>query len=100
MESLSKSQCWNLPNNEITAQNRYWRNLVKLKDPGWVMECLKKSQDINKYIIKNIPELAYQFRWEQMSDNERLQEKFKYRSAPTYHGHYDGYEIQQEYEED
>jgi hypothetical protein len=90
MESLSRSQCWNLPKNEISANNRYWRDLVKSKDPGW--QSLKKIQDIDKYIIKNIPEIAYQFRWEQMTDNERLQEKFRYRNATPYHGHYENYD--------
>jgi hypothetical protein len=98
MDALSRSQCWNLPKNEINAHNRYWRNLVKTQDQNFLIQCLKGKQiDIDKYIIKNIPELAYQFCWEQMTDNEQLQEKFRYRnSKQNNQDHYDGYTMLEE----
>lgn len=89
MEALSRSQCWNFPNNVIKGQNRQWRDLIILKIPG------VNKKNIDEYVINNIPELAYQFRWEVMSDNQRLQEKFKYRGtlrSLRSNGHYESFQ--------
>jgi hypothetical protein len=88
MDALTRSQVWNLPMNIITSQNRKWRDLIKINDPT--------IKNINNYVIHNIPELAYQFKWEGMTDNQRLQEKFKYRNnydSLRHTGHYDGYHL-------
>ena len=54
MDALSRSQCWNLPKNEINAHNRYWRNLVKTQDQNFLIQCLKGKQiNIDKYIKQN-----------------------------------------------
>jgi len=100
MEALTRTQCWNLPNNIVVSQNRQWRDLIKLNDKNYLVGAIRggRKDDIDSYVIKNIPELAYQFKWELMTDNQRLQEKFKYRNNydDRYSGHYDGYKIEVE----
>ena len=90
MNALTRTQCWNLPNNIIQGQNRKWRELVMINIPE------VNKTNVDDYVCRNIPELAYQFRWEAMTDNQRLQEKFKYRNSYSSlrdSGHYDGYQL-------
>ena len=82
-----------MPNDLIEAENRKWRHLVVENDQDWALEMSKnplyKRQDIDNFIIKKYWDLAYQFTWLTLSDNERLQEKFKYRSKPRNVGYYE-----------
>lgn len=96
MNALTRAQCWNLPNNIIQGENRRWRELVMINIPS------VNKTNVDDYVKHNIPELAYQFNWEAMTDNQRLQEKFKYRNSYASlreSGHYDGYQIEVEEDE-
>ena len=84
MDTLTKTQCWNWPLDLIRADNRKWRDLIILHDK----DCPKNNDDIDKYIVKNYPELEYQFRWDAMDNNQRLAEKFHHRTRQSVIGNY------------
>lgn len=88
-EILSKGQVYSYPLDTIMGINREWRTGIKMHDPKWLMLIVKNpNADINRYIIKNYPELAEQFEWEQMTGNERMARKFGH--IQSHQGHYDG----------
>jgi hypothetical protein len=107
MSPLSKSEVWNSSINFILEQNRYWKNGIQELDQRWTLEALKNTDsNFVKFINKHYPDLRYQFNWIEMTPNERLQEKFRFRmpsiqrqgfsNGSTYKGYYDA----PNYEED
>lgn len=95
LRPLSKHEVWDLPLSEIQAHNRAWEDVIKEHDANWTLEILKsKPKDIKQYIFskKDYRDLHYQFRWGEMSGQERMIEKFKERTyeKTKSHGYYDG----------
>jgi hypothetical protein len=95
LKELSKQQVWDLPLAEIQACNKCWEDAVKEHDPKWLMTTLKNPKlDIKKFILgsKDYQLLHYQFKWCELTGQERMIEKFKERTyeKTKSHGYYDG----------
>lgn len=95
LRALTKHEVWDLPLTEIQSWNSAWEQAIKQHDPNWTMEIFKgKSRDIKQFILskQDYRELHYQFRWCEMTGQERMIEKFQERTyeKTKSHGYYDG----------
>jgi hypothetical protein len=77
MEILTPQQVFELPLDVVREYNAQWREAIRTKEHGWVMYVLKYPKaNIDNYIIKTFPELAFQFKYADMNTHERLQTRF------------------------
>jgi hypothetical protein len=78
MEILTREQCFETPIDIIAGYNAAWRQAIKLSHKPWTFFTLKYPHaNIDNYIIKNFPELAFQFVFADMSTHERLQARYQ-----------------------
>jgi hypothetical protein len=75
MQELTRQQVWSMPIEEIKLINNQWRSAIKQHDNDY-----KPYKDIDKYIVNNHPELAYQFLWESFTPGRREQERSGFNS--------------------
>lgn len=91
---LERDQIYSMPIDIITAINNEWRAGIKAHDEKWhFVKGKYPDYSLDKYIVKNFPELKEQIEWELMTGNERMAKKFGHinkSKTMSYSGSYDG----------